>query len=112
VSFFLAVCFLLLGVCPQAQSVKPYLRIETVAHAAVVNHIDVDAAEQCVQVDTGGELVDVQRVDHELNDALRGFLGEHLCRVGHSPADRPQPITRIHALSMPRHGVRRITRRG
>jgi WD40 repeat protein len=46
VSFFLAVCFLLLGVCPQAQSVKPYLRIETVAHAAVVNHIDVDAAEQ------------------------------------------------------------------
>jgi len=46
VSFFLGVCFLLPGACAQAQLVKPYLRIETVAHAAAVNRIDVDAAEQ------------------------------------------------------------------
>src|SRR5262249_26047300 len=57
-------------------------------------------------VDAGGELVDVQRVDHEVDDALRGFLGEYLRRVGHSPADRPQPITRIHAVSISRSGVR------
>jgi WD40 repeat protein len=37
---------LFLGVSAQAQSVRPYLRIETGAHAACVRRIDVDAAER------------------------------------------------------------------
>src|SRR5437899_11692274 len=41
-----AVSLLLVGVCAQAQSVKPYLRIETGAHTASAARIDVDAAER------------------------------------------------------------------
>jgi WD40 repeat protein len=46
VSSFWAVCLLLLAASAQAQSVKPYLRIETGAHAARVLRIDIDAAER------------------------------------------------------------------
>jgi len=41
-----AVLLLLVAGCAAAQSVKPYLRIETGAHAAVVERIDADAAER------------------------------------------------------------------
>jgi WD40 repeat protein len=37
---------LLVSTCAQAQSVKVYPLIETGAHAAVVNRIDIDAAER------------------------------------------------------------------
>ena len=76
------------------------------------DRVDIDAAEQCVQVDAGGELVHVQCVDHEVDDTLGDLLGQRLCRVGHSPAYRPKPITRIHMVSISRYGVRGITRRG
>ena len=42
----LAVALLLAIQCVQAQSVKPYLRIETGAHTSRVGQIDVDAAQQ------------------------------------------------------------------
>src|SRR5437667_10875994 len=41
-----ALSLLLVGICAQAQPVKPYLRIETGAHTARAARIDVDAAER------------------------------------------------------------------
>jgi hypothetical protein len=43
------------------------------------------------------EPVDVQRVDKKLDHPLGDPLSDRLDRVGHSPAGRPQPFTRIHA---------------
>src|SRR5712691_3895543 len=65
------------------------------------DRVDVDATENHVQVDACDEIINVQRVYHKLNDAVRYLLREHLHRVGHSPAYRPQPVAWVHGDQYP-----------
>src|SRR5260221_14270171 len=66
--------------------------------------VGVDVTQRSVQVDTRYERIDIQRVNEEIDHALRDPLGDRLHRVGDSLTYRPQPVARIHATQY-RHGV-------
>jgi hypothetical protein len=74
---------------PVEQRVHVHLRQDFIEIHLRQDFIDIDVIENGVQVDPCHERVNVQRVDNEIDGALRNPLGDRLDRVGYSFSHRP-----------------------
>ncbi len=74
--------------------------------------VDIDLIDHGVHVYPQQQRIDIQRLNHEIDNTLGDTLGSQFHLVGHTFRCRPQRVDRGHATSMTAREVAGTIRRG